>query len=49
MWIGNDVIILKGTEIGDDSVIGAGAVVTGGKFPSNVVIAGNPARIVMNI
>jgi len=49
VWIGNNVIILKGTEIGDNSVIGAGAVVAGGKFPSNVVIAGNPARIVEEI
>jgi len=49
VWIGNNVIILKGTEIGNNSVIGAGAAVTGGKFPSNVVIAGNPARIVKNI
>ena len=49
VWIGNNVIILKGTEIGDNSVIGAGAVVTGGKFPSNVVIAGNPAKVVKSL
>jgi len=49
VWIGNNAIILKGTEIGDNSVIGAGAVVTGGKLPSNVVIAGNPARILKEL
>jgi len=49
VWIGNNAIILKGTEIGDNSVIGAGAVVTGGKFPSNVVIAGNPAKVVKSL
>jgi len=49
VWIGNNVIILKGTEIGDNSVIGAGAVVTGGKFSSNVVIAGNPAKVVKSL
>ena len=49
VWFGNNSIILKGTEIGDNSVIGAGTVVTGGKFPSNVVIAGNPAKVVREI
>ena len=49
VWIGNNVMILKGTEIGDNSVIGAGAVITGGKFPSNVVIAGNPAKVVKSV
>jgi len=49
VWIGNNAIILKGTEIGDNSVIGAGAVVIGGKFPSNVVIAGNPAKVVKSV
>lgn len=48
VWIGNHVIILKGTEIGDHSVIAAGAVVTG-KFPGNVVIGGIPAKIIKNL
>ena len=34
--------ILKGASIGDDSVIGAGSVVTGG-IPAGVIAAGNPA------
>ena len=45
VWVGLNVIILKGTTIGDNSVVGAGAVVKG-SFPSNCVIAGNPAKIV---
>lgn len=49
VWLGNNVIILKGTEIGENSVVGAGSVVTGGKFPANVVIAGNPAKIIKSL
>lgn len=45
MWIGLNALILKGTIIGDNCVVGAGAVVKG-KFPANCVIAGNPAKIV---
>jgi acetyltransferase-like isoleucine patch superfamily enzyme len=45
VWVGNQVIILKGSSIGDESVVGSGAIVTGGTEP-RVVLAGNPARIV---
>lgn len=48
VWIGGDVTILPGVTIGDNVVIGAGAVVTK-SFPSNVVIGGNPARIIKNL
>ena len=45
VWVGNGAIILKGTRIGDDSIVAAGAVVAGGEFPGGVIIAGNPARV----
>ncbi len=48
VFIGCNCIILKGTEIGDNSVVGAGSVV-GGQFPANVIIAGNPAGIVRQL
>lgn len=52
--IGNDVfigcnsLILKGTMIGDRSIVGAGSVVSG-EFPADVMIAGNPARVIKTI
>lgn len=44
-FIGCNSIILKGTQLGDGCVVGAGAVVSG-KFVDNCVIAGNPAKII---
>lgn len=48
VWIGNNVTILKGSEIGTHSVVAAGAVVSG-KFPSSVIIGGVPAKIIRKI
>jgi len=48
VFIGCNSIILKGTEIGDNSVVGAGSVVSG-KFPANVILAGNPARVIRRL
>ena len=44
-FIGANSILLKGTSIGKNCVVGAGSVVSG-KFPDNVIIAGNPAKII---
>jgi acetyltransferase-like isoleucine patch superfamily enzyme len=48
VFVGTGVKILKGVTIGSDSVIGAGAVVTG-DVPVGVIVAGNPARIVREL
>lgn len=48
VWLGYRSIICKGVTIGENSVIGAGSVVTG-DIPDNVVAAGNPARVVKTI
>lgn len=48
VFIGANVIILKGTTIGCNCVIGAGAVVSG-VFGDNCVIAGNPARVIRKL
>ena len=48
IWIGNNVTILKNTKIGANSIVATGAVVSG-KFPSNVVIGGIPAKIIKKL
>ncbi len=44
-WIGANSVILPGVEIGENSVVGAGSVVTK-NVPARVVVAGNPTRII---
>jgi maltose O-acetyltransferase len=44
-WLGGGVIVLPGVAIGDDSVIGAGSVVTR-PIPAGVTAAGNPCRVI---
>ena len=48
VWIGGGVTILSDVKIGNNVVIGAGSVVTK-DIPDNVVITGNPARIIKEI
>ena len=48
VWVGAGTVILPGVTIGDNSVIGAGSVVTR-DIPDNVVAAGNPCRVMREI
>lgn len=48
VWLCGDVKIVGGVTIGDNSVIGAGSVVTK-NIPSGVVAAGNPCRVIRKI
>lgn len=48
VWIGGRAIVNPGVTIGDNVVIASGAVVTK-DVPSNVVMAGNPAKIIKQI
>ncbi|MBO5857279.1 MAG: sugar O-acetyltransferase [Clostridia bacterium] len=47
-WLGAGVIVLPGVAIGDNTVIGAGSVVTK-DIPANVVAVGNPCRVLREI
>lgn len=47
-WLGAGVIVLPGVTIGDDTVIGAGSVVTK-DIPAHVVAVGNPCRVLREI
>jgi acetyltransferase-like isoleucine patch superfamily enzyme len=48
VWIGWGTVVLKGVTIGDNSIVAAGAVVVN-DVPENVIVAGNPARVVKKI
>ena len=45
VWIGENVVLLAGTQIGKGCVIGANSVVHG-VFPDNCIIAGVPGRVI---
>jgi acetyltransferase-like isoleucine patch superfamily enzyme len=45
VWLGEESLILKGSDVGDNSIVAAKALVSG-IFPSNVVIGGVPAKVV---
>lgn len=46
VWIGNTVIVTKGTVIGHHCVVATGSVLTGKTYPNNCAIGGNPAKVV---
>lgn len=46
VFIGTQAIILKGTRIGDRSIVAAGSVVFGLQIPTDSLVKGNPAQIV---
>lgn len=46
VWIGQDVTVLKGSIVQNGSVVGIGSIVTKPFDKENVVIVGNPARVV---
>jgi len=48
VWIGGHSVILPGVTIGDNSIVAAGSIVTK-DVPANVVVAGNPAKVLKSI
>lgn len=48
VWIGGGCVLLPGVSIGDNTVIGAGSIVTK-DIPANVVAYGNPCRVIREI
>jgi maltose O-acetyltransferase len=48
VWLGGGAVVCPGVSIGEDTVVGAGAVVTR-DLPAGVVAAGVPARVVREI
>lgn len=48
-WLGANAILLPGVTLGDDTIVGAGAVVTRSFPDGRVVLAGIPAKVVRNL
>lgn len=48
VWIGDSAIVCKGVTIGENSIVGAGAVVTN-DIAANCIAAGNPARVIKRL
>ena len=48
VWLGVNVVVMKGVTIGDNSVIGANSLVLG-DIPANVIAAGNPCKVLKPI
>lgn len=48
VWLATRVIVLRGITIGENSIVGAGSVVTK-SIPANAFAAGQPARIIRSL
>jgi acetyltransferase-like isoleucine patch superfamily enzyme len=48
VWIASDTLVLRGVQIGDDVVVGAGSIVTG-DLPPRVLAVGAPARPIRDL
>lgn len=48
VWIGDSAMVCKGVTVGNNSIVGAGAVVVK-DVPPNVIVAGNPAYVVKDL
>ena len=48
VWLGGGVVVCPGVTIGENTVVGAGAVVTK-DLPANVVAVGSPARVIKEL
>ena len=48
-WLGMNAIVLPGVELGDNTIVGAGSIVTRSFPDGNCVIGGNPARLIRKL
>lgn len=48
VWLGGHVVVLPGVSIGENTIIGAGSIVTK-DIPANVIAAGNPCKVIRPI
>ncbi len=48
VWVGDSAIICKGVTVGENSIVGAGAIVVD-SIPDNCIAAGNPAKVVKTL
>lgn len=46
VWFGQNVTVLKGTQIGKDCIVGANSVLSGKCYSDNLLIVGNPGKVV---
>lgn len=48
VWVGDGATVCKGVTVGRNSIVGAGAVVAS-DVPANVIVGGNPARVIKEL